>query len=325
MKHIKLRSRLTILLVCSILIAGLVITISNACKSSTKVKIGISYDSGAVALSAMKENPTDYELTALSDVNSIMEKIDSGKLDIAVLPSNLAATLYNKEHNVTMTSIINLCAIKVISQDQNIKSLDDITNQRIFYAGENNEVGAILGILTNAKNFNARNANVIYKPTVEEVLSNVSADSKSLGIVTQPQAGLTARLNNSLYEILDVADQWHKIYGQNSNPVSLVTVVNNNFLKQNKNLFLKFIEDEKESINNVNSNPAQAAYAINEIMNSNNNNQYNATDISNCNIVYFDGNDMKTMASDFYKLIYDWDPSYIGNVIPDDKFYYIED
>ena len=308
----------------AISLAVLAILAFSSCKNSDdKVRIGTAYGPTAVATSALFENTTDYNFTTLTDPSALIGKIDAGDIDIALVPSNFAATLYNKEHNVKMISINNLCSIKVVSQDTNIQSVKDIKNQKIYSTGEKNVVGAILGILSKNENFSAKNANVIYKTNVEEVLSNVSSDPKALGVVTQPQASLTARLNNNIYEILDVAEEWHSIYGANNNPVTAVAIVRNDFLEKHKDKVDKFLADEKNSINHTNQNPAEAAYVINKLT-TKTENMYDATDILNCKVEYIDGNEMQKLCNTFFKMIYDYDPSYIGNIVPDDNLYYID-
>lgn len=307
----------------AITLAVLTIFAFSSCKTyDDKIRIGTAYGPTMVATSSLLENTTDYKFTTLTDPSALIGKIDAGDLDIALVPSNMAASLYNKEHNVKMISINNLCSIKVVSQDTSIKSVNDIKYQKIYSTGEKNVVGAILGILSKNGNFNEKNANIIYKTNVEEILSSVSADPKALGVVTQPQASLTARLNNNIYEILDVAETWNSVFGANNNPVTAVAIVRNDFLEKHKDKVDKFLTDEKNSINQTNQNPAEAAYIINRLSNKTEN-MYDATDILNCKVEYIDGSEMQRMCSTFFKMIYDYDPSYIGNIIPDDNLYYL--
>lgn len=307
--------------------ALIVLTIFSfcACKQSTdKVRVGTLYGPTSIAASAMFDNKDEYSFTSLTDASAIVSKLDAGDLDIALIPSNFAAELYNKEHNIKMVSIVNLCSVKVVSQDRSIKSSDDIHNQKIYSTGETNVVGAIISMLSHSANYNPKDANVIYKKTVEEVLSNVSSDPKALGIVTQPQASKTSRLDNDIYEVIDVTDEWHYAFGKENNPVTAVTVVSNKFLENNKDKLLKFLDDEKSSVKFANESPAETAYIINKLF-KNTDTAYDATDVINSKVVFYDGQEMKRMTNEFFKMIYDYDPSFIGNIIPDDNFYYINE
>ena len=50
---------------------------------------------------------------------------------------------------------------------------------------------------------------------------------------------------------------------------------------------------------------------------------YDATDILNCKVEYIDRIEMQKLCNTFFKMIYDYDPSYIGNMVPDDNLYYL--
>lgn len=311
------------LFLCALIVLA-IISFSSCKQITDKVRVGTLYGPTSIATSSILDNKDEYEFTSLTDPSAIISKLDAGDLDIALIPSNFAATLYNKEHNIKMASIVNLCSIKVVSQDTHIKSADDIHNQKIYATGETNVVGAIVGMLANSAQYNSKDANIIYKKTVEEVLSNVTSDPKALGIVTQPQASKTARLDNNIYEIIDVNDEWHNAFGDTNNPVCAVTVVSNKFLENNKGKFIKFLNDEKASVQFANESPAEVAYIINKLF-KNNDTAYDATDVINSKVVYYDGQEMKHMTNEFFKMIYDYDPSFIGNIIPDDNFYYINE
>lgn len=323
-KNFYLNSKILLLGIFVVIIALFIFAFSSCKSTENKIRVGTLYGPTSIATNTMFGNTNDYAFTTLTDPSAIIGKIDAGDLDIALVPSNMAATLYNKEHNVKMISINNLCSIKVVSQDTSIKTTDDITNQKIYSTGEKNVIGAILGIISKTSNFNTKNANIIYKTNVEEVLSNVASDPKALGIVTQPQASLTARLNNNINEVLDISEQWHKIFGDNNNPVTAVAVVRNEFLENHKDKVDKFLNDEEQSINQANQNPAETAYTINKLT-TKSENMYDATDILNSKVIFINGSKMKQMCDSFFKMIYDYDPSYIGNIIPEDDFYYINE
>lgn len=318
----KISKKLFFVLICATLITITAI-IFCSCSKTDKIKIGTTYDYTAVALCDMFENKNDYSVTTLIDPEDLLKQIDSGALDVALIPTNYAASLYNKEHNVKVCSINNYCSSFAVSQDTSIKTADDITNQKIYSSGENNITGAIVGMLSKSVNFNNKNANIIYKKTDEEVMSNISADPKALGIVNQPLASYTARANNNINKVIDVEDQWHKIFGNNNNPVSTVTIARTDFIDKYKAKFEKFLEDEKASINSANENSAQAAYTVNKAMN-NSNYSYDAKDIESCKLIYIDGSQMQNEINAFLKMVYEYDPSMIGNIIPDNNFYYIK-
>lgn len=317
----KISKNIFFVIVCFALITIAAIVFCS-CNKTEKIKIGTTYDYTTVATCNMLENKNDYDVTTLINTEELIKQIDSGNLDIALIPTNYAASLYNKEHNIKVCSINNYCSSFAVSQDTSIQTVDDITNQKIYSSGESNTMGAILGILSKSVNFNNKNVNFIYKKTDEEVMSSVAADPKALGIVNQPQASYSARANNNINKILDVEEQWHKIFGNENKPVSTVTIARTDFIDKYKAKFEKFLEDEKSSIEFANENSAQTAYILNKISN-NNEHSYDSTDVISCKLTYIDGSQMQNEINAFLKMLYEYDPSMIGNIIPDNNFYYI--
>ena len=82
-----------------------------------------------------------------------------------------------------------------------------------------------------------------------------------------------------------------------------------------------FLKEYSESIDYVNNNVSEAAELVEKygIMASS---DAAVKAIPNCNIVYKEKDEMKTMLESFYDLLYKANPKSVGGEIPDTELYY---
>ena len=76
-----------------------------------------------------------FEMQSQPDV--IMSELVSGKLDIALLPANVAAVAYNKtNHGVSAIDINTLGVLYCVTGDENIKSVKDLAGKTVLSTGQ---------------------------------------------------------------------------------------------------------------------------------------------------------------------------------------------
>lgn len=130
--------------------------------------------------------------------------------------------------------------------------------------------------------------------------------------------------NEQGYKIaLNLTDEWNKI----SNGTQLVqgcVVVRKDFAEKNPDTISKFLDEYKASIEFTNANPTEAGKYIKEFEIFDNADVATKA-IPNCNIAFMEGESMKNSMEDFLTAMFSVAPASIGNVIPQDDFYYFRD
>ena len=95
---------------------------------------------GLVKLMANQEAGTaanDYTFTLTGAPDDIVAKITSGQVDIAALPTNLAATLYQKtEKKLHIIAINTLGVLYILEKGDTIHSLADLSGKTILATGK---------------------------------------------------------------------------------------------------------------------------------------------------------------------------------------------
>lgn len=113
--------------------------------------------------------------------------------------------------------------------------------------------------------------------------------------------------------------EWKKV--SDGEAVQGCIVVSKDALENHKALVDSFLEEYKASVAYVNDNIAEAAAMIADIgiVPSA---AVAEKAIPNCNIVYIDGDEMVSILTEFYKVLYDASPASVGGKLPDESLYY---
>lgn len=69
--------------------------------------------------------------------DELVASIASGKLDIALVPANVASVLYNKtEGGISVIDINTLGVLYIVSADDSIKSVADLKGRTVYLTGK---------------------------------------------------------------------------------------------------------------------------------------------------------------------------------------------
>lgn len=78
----------------------------------------------------------EYQFTIASNANEIVTKLVTGELDAAAMPTNLAATLYNKTKGEIQISAINTLGVLYLVTDEDIKTVSDLKGKTVYSSGQ---------------------------------------------------------------------------------------------------------------------------------------------------------------------------------------------
>ena len=110
-----------------------------ACKSDNpSVRVGSLNGPTSVGLQEMPQE--GYEFSKVTQPDALVSQIASEDIDIALLPANVAVTLYNKTNGGVKVIDINAKnVLKLIGQDNSIK---DVKGKTLYSAGKGTVVEA---------------------------------------------------------------------------------------------------------------------------------------------------------------------------------------
>ena len=162
-----------------------------------------------------------------------------------------------------------------------------------------------------------------YKSEATEVAAVLAENPDAIGLLPQPFVTAACAQNEALSIVLDMNEQWAAVQGENgSSLVTGVTVVRNEFLKENEKAVKNFLAEHEESTKNINEDVEHAAaLAVGAGIIAKEPIAKKA--IPNCNITYIDGEEMKRALSGYLNVLFEQDAASVGGALPADDFYYI--
>ena len=195
--HLKTRKNIFSIAIACTLAIGAILCFAS-CEKSNKICVGSLYGPTSVSLLQLTGNEA-YELKAVAQTDALVADIASEKLDIALLPSNLAANLYQKTKGGIKVIDVNTAGVlKFISQDDTIDSLRD---KNLYTTGKGTIVQATLDIILEANHMTEKDLNIQYKSEASEVVAYVKNDPTAIGLINEPQASVALANNEELHQI----------------------------------------------------------------------------------------------------------------------------
>lgn len=283
-----------------------------------EVKTKIASLSGPLGVGIAKlaaDRDYAYETTLYSDAAQISELIKNGSADIAVLPVNLAAKLYNETNGAVKILAVNTLGVfHILEKGDSIKSISDLRGKTVYAVGE----GALPEYLLNAvldKNGLGGGVNVKFAADYNEISALVSEGKADVVMLPEPYASTVQGMRYAL----DLSDEWGKAY---ETPFTQgVIVARAEYIENNPEYIETFLMQNEVSVNflvevpQMNGTLAYESGYFESV-------ELGDASIPRCNPSFIRGEKMKTAVSAVFDMLYDADPELIGGKIPDNGIYY---
>lgn len=260
-----------------------------------------------------------FEMQSQPDV--IMSELVSGKLDIALLPANVAAVAYNKtKHGVSAIDINTLGVLYCVTGDENIKSVKDLAGKTVLSTGQGASPEYVLNYLLEKNG--VTDCDVQFKSEATEIAALLKQDPAQIAILPQPFVTVATAQNDQLKVAFSLTDEWKSV-SPDSKLLTGVTVVRNEVLENRAAEVDQFIADHQASTEKAATDVDATAELVAKygiIAKA----PVAKKALPNCNIVAIAGDEMKTDLAGYLQVLFDANPKSVGGTMPDDDFYYIQ-
>lgn len=271
---------------------------------------------------AASKTANNYAFTLVSSPDEIVSKISNGEIDIAAVPSNLGATLYNKTGgNIRMLALSGLGVLYIVTKGVTINSVQDLKGKTIVASGQGSTPEYALDMILSANGLDpSKDVTVEYKTEHAEVATQFLAGQAGIVMLPEPFVTQVLTKDATAKVALDLTKEWDKAVNGKSALTMTSIIARKDFVDTNKAAVDTFLMEYKASTEYANKNTDDTA-ALSE--------KYNIMPaavakkaIPNCNIVFFDGDEMKTKTVDFFNVLFKANPKSVGGKLPGEDFYY---
>ena len=281
---------------------------------------------GLVNLLSMEEDGTasmDYDLQLYGAADEIVPLLMKGELDMAAIPANLAATLYQKtEGGIQAVAVNTLGVLYVVEKGgDTIQSMADLAGRTILSTGKGTTPEYVLRYLLTKNGLDPdKDVKIEYYSEASEVTAQMAASKKdAIAVLPQPYVTAAQLKDSSLRVVLDLTKEWNKVC--DTQLITGVTVVRTEYAKENPDIVANFLRDYEKSIKAAQTDIAGTA-ALCEETGVVAKKAIAQKALPRCNIVYRVGDEMKADVNAYLKVLYDASHAAVGGKLPDANFYY---
>lgn len=267
-----------------------------------------------------KNVTVEYQVAETPDI--VTARVLSKEIDIAALPTNVAANLYNKGAGYRLLAINTWGNLYLISNQVEISSWEDFKGKTINSIGLGATPDLVFRSLLIANGLDPeKDVTMDYSMAQVELASALSAGRVALAVLPEPLVTTTLTKNASLKIVMSLEDEWKKIHGENIAIAQGCLVVREEFAKKHPEVVASFLKQYQESIAWVNKNLEQAGTLI-EKHSLGMPAAVAVKAIPRSNIRYMAALDAKSQVEAYFNVLLALAPQAVGGKLPDEGFYY---
>ena len=266
-------------------------------------------------------NPAlNYNFTVETDASVITAGLINGSIDIAALPTNAAATVYNKtEGKVQIAAVNTLGVLYVMTNGVQINSFADLAGKTVYCPAQN--PAFIFEAICRANDLVPGEDITIDTAFAQpaDLRSALVSGQVDIAVLPEPMVTIAKSANKELTTVLDLTAEWEKVYGENTLMQGCI-VVRKEWAEAHPAELKEFLKEYKASVEFTTANPKEASEMI---VSAGVFAQAPVAEkaIPNCNIVYIDGEEMAASLDIFFAKLYEVKPAAVGNKLPDSGIY----
>lgn len=308
-------------LIC-ILLALSVFAALPVCAQGEAVRVGALTGPTAMGMVGLLEEEA-YEPVILGTADELVPRILQGQVDIASVPANLAATLYNKTGGDAVVLAVNVLGVLYIGEynTEQVHTLADLKGRTIYATGKGSTPEYFLRYVLSQNGLDPdRDVTIEWKSEPSEVVALLNEAQAGLAMLPQPYVtAAAAQLGEGFRVALSISEAWEAL-DNGSLCTTAVVMARREFVEQNPEAVEAFLEKLEKSVAWVNGNPEQAAQLCQDygIIKAG----VAQKAIPDCNLVCLTGEGMKQALSGCLEVIFGENPKAVGGKLPGSDFYY---
>lgn len=261
-----------------------------------------------------------YNIALYQSPDEIVGKVVSGELDIACVPSNMGAVLYNKtEGGVKLLGMNTLGVLYIVENGEAVQSVEDLKGKTILASGKDSTPEFVLNnVLTESGLVIGEDVTVEFMGNHADIASKLMAEEGTIALLPQPFVTTVLAKNESVRIAVDMNEAWHNLHEMDL-PMGII-IGNSTVIEENPKAIDAFLKDYEASVKFVNENLDDAAALVEkyQIVPSA---AIAKIAIPKCNIVYRDSEASKDSLNTFYGILEAANPKAVGGKLPDETFY----
>ncbi len=272
---------------------------------------------GPTAMGLAKYIHDGGKVTLAGSPDALVPLLARGELDVALLPANLAAALYQHMDGairaVNVNTLGRLCVLR--QADSSVTGLSDLAGKTLYAAGRASTPEYALSALLEL--YDVQGVAVEWKSEHAEAAAAFLADEDSLALLPEPFVSAVLLRSPEARLALDVSRLWEE--AGLGTLVTGVTVARSDIVESRREELRAFLDLQHASQAYVTAHPDEAAAWMEQqgILSA----DVARPAIPLCGIAFIARDEMRTVLDVFYMAMYLQNPDAVGGRAPDAAFY----
>lgn len=301
-------------------------TSSAPAKDAEVINVAVIKGPTGVGMASLMEKDAntqteyDYNFQLLSGPEQTVALLTNKTVDIAAMPTNLAANFNGKGGDVTVLAVNTLGVLYILDSTGEVTDINSLKGKTIYSTGKGSNPEFILNYVLEKNGIDPEeDLTIEYLTDNTELSSKLVSDDIKIAMVPEPLVSTVTAKNKDLKVVMDMTEEWKNAGGSGELMMGCVAV-RNEFLENSPNAVADFMKEYEASIAACEDVDAAAALCVKHEIIAAEPIAKNA--IPRCNLVFVTGEDMKTKLSGYLSVLYQANPNSIGGQLPDENFYY---
>ena len=267
------------------------------------------------------ETAIDYDLQLYGTADEIVPLLMKGELDMAAIPANLAATLYQKtEGQIQALAVNTLGVLYVVEKGDTVQSIQDLKGRTVLSTGKGTTPEYVLRYILTQNGIDPdKDLTIEYYSEATEVTAQMAVAEDAIAVLPQPYVTSAGMQDETLRVALDLTAEWEKV--SDTQLITGLTVVRKEYAEAHPDVIEAFLEEYAQSVEAVNTD-VEGTAALCEAQGVVAKAAIAQKALPQCKIVCLTGEKLKTNAEGYLQVLYDADPASVGGALPGADFYY---
>ena len=287
--------------------------VSSDIKDDYKLTIVSPSGAPAIAIADLAYNYKDqYNFELNKEATILQQSFLGNELDVIIAPINLGATMYNKNGNYQLASMLTWGNLYFASRIENF-TLESMNDQDVVFFGQGTINQYVVESILEYNNIEPKS--ISYLGSTSLTQGQLISDENTIALVAEPALSVA---KNKVQGITSISVQ--ELYAEMTNKGSYPQAgcfIRKNTIKEHKEVVDNFIVNLENSANKTTTNTEEISGYAQEL-------QFGGTKavltnaIPNCNIDFVKAIDCKTQVETLFANAL----NYCGGKLPDEGFYY---
>ena len=265
----------------------------------------------------------EYTFTLAGSADEVTPALLKGELDMACVPANLAAVLYNKTEGAVQVLAVNTLGVLyvVTGEGVSVSSFEDLKGKTVYCPAQN---PTFIFTALCRKNGLEPGKDITIDNTYAqpaELRTVLAAGKVDIAVLPEPMVTIARSANDKLTAALDLTAAWSAAFGESAALAQGCVVVRTAFAEAHPAEVAAFLAEYEASVKFVMENPAEAGTMI-EAQGIFAKGAVAAKAIPHCNLCFITGQEMADKLTSFYTTLFGVAPASIGGAVPDNGLYY---